>query len=585
MKPEKKWDEIVDSVNFKYLPIVNIYSGITYGFEMQLSNYDEFGYEDEKALFEDAYSDKMMQKVEVAIRERGVLHFLKKIGFGGVKLFLNAEVKSLQSKHYRNGGLDNILNKLKKRNISLCFQLKQKIEKLDMKEYLEFATFIKEMNFKVAIDNYGSGCFNYRMLYENRPDFLKIDSFFTDGIKIDSVKKIFVSSLGNSAKVLGVDVIVKGVNDKESYYVCKELGISLIQGSIVQEPTSDFDKLLQNYKYIEELHATDRRKNGDLFSIQEQMESISPIYIKDEMADVLEKFRTNKNTTFLPLLNEHNEPIGIVREQDLKDYVYSSYGTALLRNKSAIKNAEHFLTTISTADIHMTIEKILEIYSQGDNGAGVIITQDSKYIGFLTSKALLKALNDKNLSYARDQNPLSKLPGNKKIDEFIELSIEKLGVTSSIYMAYLDFDNFKPFNDKYGFRNGDRAILLFADIVKKLEQKEYFVGHIGGDDFFIGSNKDEEFIIFYEIVRYVIEKFQEDAESFYSKEDRASGCVIMSDRDGNKRSFPLLGISAAIMNISHSKSESVLSNMDDIFSILKKSAKKSPNKTSCASLL
>ena len=67
-------------------------------------------------------------------------------------------------------------------------------------------------------------------------------------------------------------------------------------------------------------------------------------------------------------------------------------------------------------------------------------------------------LSEKNIAIARDQNPLTKLPGNTLITAYISETLNDL--ENTYVYVYFDFDNFKPFNDSYGFRIGDRAILL-----------------------------------------------------------------------------------------------------------------------------
>ncbi|MDZ7641484.1 MAG: GGDEF domain-containing protein [Desulfurivibrio sp.] len=95
---------------------------------------------------------------------------------------------------------------------------------------------------------------------------------------------------------------------------------------------------------------------------------------------------------------------------------------------------------------------------------GILVTDNGRYQGFLNANALLKLLSDKNLEEARNQNPLTRLPGNFLINRFIS---DALGDLENEYIyVYFDFDNFKPFNDKYGLRQGDRAILMFADILE-----------------------------------------------------------------------------------------------------------------------
>ncbi|MCD8476564.1 MAG: diguanylate cyclase [Sulfurospirillum sp.] len=103
-------------------------------------------------------------------------------------------------------------------------------------------------------------------------------------------------------------------------------------------------------------------------------------------------------------------------------------------------------------------------------------------MGYLSSRVLLEMINEKNIVDAKDQNPLTGLSGNRIINEFVSTAMES---KEKVMMAYFDFDNFKPFNDYYGFRKGDRAITLFADILRSaVGLEECLVGHVGGDDFF-----------------------------------------------------------------------------------------------------
>ncbi len=532
------------------------------------------------------HKDKALLFFELNLRKICIDTFLEKKDSKGIKLFYKFDSRILNHKIYLKEEYEELKSSLDAFSDILCLQIKQKIDILDMNDYSKLSKQYLEKGYKIAIDNYGYGCFNYRMLYENSPDFLKIDRFFTQNLGKDKVKKIFLSSMANSAKVIGIDIIAKGVDDKETYYVCKELGINLIQGKIVEEPTSIKKDINIKYEHIEELHVNDKRKEGDKFSIEEQMEYIEPVFTNEEMIYVLEKLKNNKEKSFLPILDSSEMPLGIVKDEDLKDYVYSSYGTALLNNKSYIKSVTHFLSKAAIADINVPIEKILEIYTQSDEGSGIIITKDTKYIGFLTSKSLLELLNNKNLSIARDQNPLTKLPGNNTINQFIAKCLdEREEGDEEIHFAYLDFDNFKPFNDKYGFRNGDRAILIFADILRSLEQKGYFAAHIGGDDFFIGNRNRDNFIEFYNMVKMAIDKFKNDAESLYSQEDRNRGVVSMKSREGEVKEYKLLTVSAAILDVTKSSEISITTHMDDIFSLLKKSAKNSSSKIAYATLL
>ncbi|MDD3059677.1 MAG: GGDEF domain-containing protein [Sulfurimonas sp.] len=192
-------------------------------------------------------------------------------------------------------------------------------------------------------------------------------------------------------------------------------------------------------------------------------------------------------------------------------------------------------------------------------------------------------MNEQNLLYAKEQNPLTKLPGNAMIENYMEQANTNKG---SYLFCYFDLDNFKAFNDVYGFRNGDRVILLFADILKKQLSKEYFVAHIGGDDFFCAialENDNEQLHI--DVMSAILKKFTEDVKSFYHTEDRNNGYIQAKDREGNMKSFPLLSVSASIVFVKENKSKKCLQTLNTVLSLQKKYAKNELNHLCMSSLI
>ncbi len=145
---------------------------------------------------------------------------------------------------------------------------------------------------------------------------------------------------------------------------------------------------------------------------------------------------------------------------------------------------------------------------------------------------------------ALDANPLTKLPGNTTIIHYIQELIDK---KSEFALAYLDLDNFKAFNDKYGFSRGDEVLNMTARIIvntiKTFVAENGFIGHIGGDDFvFILSPEKIELAC-----QSIIENFDSIVPLFFDAEDRERGYISSCDRQGNQHEFPLLAVSIAVV--------------------------------------
>lgn len=155
----------------------------------------------------------------------------------------------------------------------------------------------------------------------------------------------------------------------------------------------------------------------------------------------------------------------------------------------------------------------------------------------------------------RRVSPLTGLPGNVQIQAEIKkrfLSKEKFS------MLYFDLDNFKAYNDVYGFMKGDEIIKFTAKVIlKNVHTEEYedsFVGHIGGDDFIaIVSNKDTE-----NICQNIIADFDINVQRHYNEEDVTKGYIEVANRRGIIEQFPLTSISIGVVEVENGKFENVL---------------------------
>jgi PleD family two-component response regulator len=140
--------------------------------------------------------------------------------------------------------------------------------------------------------------------------------------------------------------------------------------------------------------------------------------------------------------------------------------------------------------------------------------------------------------------PLTRLPGNIAIEHEIRRRFEAREPWAVIYA---DLDNFKAFNDHYGFVRGDDAIRLvsttISDTIKHIGIENDFLGHIGGDDFILVTTPQRA----EHMARTVAETFDRDVLPLYDPADRAKGWIAAKDRRGNNVRFPLMSLSLAIV--------------------------------------
>ena len=143
-----------------------------------------------------------------------------------------------------------------------------------------------------------------------------------------------------------------------------------------------------------------------------------------------------------------------------------------------------------------------------------------------------------------EASPLTGLPGNIAIQREID---RRINFKEMFAVCYMDLDNFKAYNDRYGHSAGDRVIKSSAEIITKVfreyGEEDDFVGHVGGDDFLTITTPERS----EELCSKVIEFFDAEVPSFYRPKDRKKGYIQSFDRRGNLQKFPLMSISISIV--------------------------------------
>jgi diguanylate cyclase (GGDEF)-like protein len=247
-------------------------------------------------------------------------------------------------------------------------------------------------------------------------------------------------------------------------------------------------------------------------------------------------------------LNANDEPRGIIHEHHLKEYIYQPFGRDLLKNKMYERSISHFVEMAPIVGLDSDAEQLMAIFANMEGSNCLLLTENMRYAGVVSAASLIKVMNEKKLKTAQDQNPLTGLPGNHAIRDFMR-EASRDG-DDKRHFCYCDFDNFKPFNDAYGFHLGDHAISLFSALMRRYFFAErHFLGHVGGDDFFIGVRgwTKEELT---EILDRLITDFHDDVLDLYSDADRADGRIRGHDRAGVEALFPLMRCSIGVLELS-----------------------------------
>lgn len=165
----------------------------------------------------------------------------------------------------------------------------------------------------------------------------------------------------------------------------------------------------------------------------------------------------------------------------------------------------------------------------------------------------------RSASHHGNASALTRLPGGRLIEKELKKRLES-GEPFSFH--YVDIDNFKPFNDKYGYIKGNEIIKETARIlsknVKAFGNKDDFVGHGGGDDFVVITSPQKAEAI----AETSLKDFDSSVPIYYSESDKKAGFIVAADRSGKITNIPLMSLSIAIVNKAFGRILNLLELMD-----------------------
>ena len=565
------WDEIIDKLDYAFQPIIYAQSGKLYAVEALLRNVQDIpNITTIDDLFDLVFSNDYLYEFDLLLRQKAIKKFAN-INIPNLKLFYNLDNRIIYNKNYSSGNTQKILTKYNLSKDKIIFELSEKGTSIEQNALSTMLQRYKQSGYSIAIDDFGIGVSGLKLLYFSEANIIKIDRFFISNIDQDSKKKLFCSSIIDMAHIMGMQVIAEGVETQKEFYTCKDIGADFIQGFLVQKPTKNINEIKPIYNDISNLILDDKREDQNKFIDEQFIDKIEPLPVNSSLYDIILHFKKNTEHNFVPIIDEFKYFLGIIYESDIKKISYSQYGLSLAQNQNFSTTLLKYLKPALSVEMAWGIDKILEMYNLNfQNSLGIFITNCDKYLGFINLNSLLTMSYKRNIEIATNQSPLTKLPGNNQIEKFIANSFRNIQINTT-HIIYFDFNDFKPFNDIYGFRQGDRAILIFSELLQKRYPKNSFIAHIGGDDFFVGLT-DFTFEDVFELTLDIQNEFKYSAKNLYSNEDKELGYIVSKDRFGTTRNFNLLSVSCAIVEIN---CKSNILNFDDTLNIMKKESKSS----------
>lgn len=533
-------------LNALFQPIIQTQSGKVIGYEGLIRGPSNSPLHSPLALFNAARTFNLIVEIEHLCRSVVIERFAK-LALPG-KLFLNVSPDCLCQPDSRSG---ETLANLKKFNINpsrVIIELTENQPTFDYVLMREAVRYYREMGFQIAIDDLGEGFASLRLWSELRPDFVKIDRHFIQGINQDPVKLQFVRSIQEIAENTGSQVIAEGIETKSELLLIRELGIPFGQGYHIGRPAHEPN--LTSFSIDANTLGRDRvalypQERGTTTSPQTLIRLLRDVPITaPEMSNnqVLELFSQHSDVMAIPVVDK-GTPVGLITRSGIIDRFAQLYQRELYGAKPCTTFMDNAPLIV---DKSTTLQELCQIVADGDSrhlSNGFIVIENGIYLGTGTGHDLMREITQMQLNAARYANPLTLLPGSVPINEHMD---RLLANNVNFCLCYFDIDHFKPFNDVYGYRKGDRIIQDAGKILTAHADPELdMVGHVGGDDFIIVFQSEDWEARCQEIMA----GFSTEVLRHYSHEDIARGGYISEDRRGNTMLHSLATLSIGAVRV------------------------------------
>ena len=530
-----------------FQPIIDLRTGEFLGFEGLIRGPADSPLHSPINLFGAAEQQGLSLEVEMLSRQIMLETFARQKLPGS--LFLNISPETLIHPSFKNGQTLEFMRKLDIDPARVVIEITENQPTFDFDGMRSALLHYRAMGFKIAIDDLGEGFSSLRLWSELRPEYIKIDMHFVQGVDHDPIKLQFLKSIQQIAESCGTHVIAEGIETEGELRVVKDIGIALGQGYFIAHPSQtppllasiDTSRIISSNNIA--IFPTAESSHRSQMTAHKLLSYVEPVQPETSNDQVFERFSGNPALRIIPVV-KNGIPLGLINRYQFLDRFAKPFQRELMGKKlcGGLIQAEPLLVEKS-----MPIEELSHFMAEADShhfADGFIITENQRYIGVASGQDLLRELTRMQLESARYANPLSLLPGNVPINKHIERLLQ---ANTSFIACYCDLDHFKPFNDTYSYRKGDEMIQLTGRLLGwACDHKQDFIGHIGGDDFILLMQSRD----WKTRCEQALRSFEQAASLLFREEHLAAGGYASEGRDGQTLFHPLTSLSIGAIQVS-----------------------------------
>lgn len=524
-----------------FQPIYHLADGTIHGYEALSRGPKNSTLFTPDSLFDLAIQEGQLHQLE-RLCQRKALSKFSKLALKG-KLFINVSASLFASSEHQSEMTSSTLSQLGIDNSQLVIELSEQhpYECSDLTK--NRVTEYQEMGMQIAIDDLGVGYSGLQIWSELQPNIVKIDRHFIQNIDTDKIKQEFIRAIITIAERTNCTVIAEGIETKKELAFLRKMGVTLGQGYFLGHPT-DTPNFSTNTYLAKQAEESSQAKKDSSESVQALCRATPYLNESHVLDDASKLFKKYKEMTAIPILDHQHCPIGVIRRHQLHEIFSTPYGRALYEQKPVTQLLTTEVLVVENSVSLAEVSTLITDQEEDTLNNEILIVRNGKYSGTGHLKDLLKRITELKIQDATYSNPLTLLPGNVPIHKEVS---RRLLADEDFHVAYFDLNDFKPFNDFFGYSKGDAVIQLVGSLIKDFVSPENnFIGHIGGDDFVVIFGDHD----WKSQCESILSAFAHEISDYYSPETLKEGGVWTKNREGEMRFHAILSLAIGVIKTS-----------------------------------
>ncbi|MGL4791547.1 MAG: GGDEF domain-containing protein, partial [Anaerotignaceae bacterium] len=387
-------------------------------------------------------------------------------------LFVNVNPNIMHDEKFKEGFTQEKLEKFGLSPDKIIFEITERVAVAKKQSFFDAVEHYKKQNYRIAIDDVGSGFSGLNEIVDIKPQFIKLDLNLIRNIDKDEVKKLLCKAMTDFCKGAGIKLIAEGIESEEELKELIALGVDFGQGYFLGYPDNEIKEISVDKANLIKKYYSKKLIENVQTSVYPKISRIcnhSYTFSPDEKLEYIHSIMTENPTITEFVVIEDNKVIGFMSKADLFSVMGGRYGYSL----NAKKNLRDIINKeFLCVNCDMTVNRVSKLAMQRPYEKlynPIVVEKKGEYFGVVTIKDLLETCTKADVEKAMHSNPLTGLPGNLLIEKEIQ---DRIFGEKPYCITYYDIDNFKAYNDCYGFENGDLMLELLADILKSSATKK-----------------------------------------------------------------------------------------------------------------